>query len=360
MSDNVFVYDFKSTDHPNTAADIFIAICYGLCFLTGISGNIVSLRYFLSEPRTLSILLYRVIAMNDILISIFALPVMFAIATRSPMMFSSEFICTVWGILSKGFVYISVFLVCVMSISRTYSLVFPFRRINNKKVMIGVVCYLTFVILYRCSLLPSFTFVFTREDCYCWGSKRYNEIWGIDYAILQLLTEVIEITMLIVPVLPISISCLISSFLLNRDIKLGNAENQSSKAKQKATKTIIIFTLLYIVCNVPVLVMYIYYLLCFNTYPEPYFTSSFMYLYSWNVFVVLSVCINSACNPIIYMTRNKMFKSHVRKKINVMMSKIKQGGEKRMYFNDSMSDSNHDVRNNDIRPYLLIKVITRT
>ena len=308
-----------TVDPPNHYADIFIAICYGVCFLVGISGNIVSLRYFLSEPRTLSNLLYRVISMNDIWISNMAFPVMLSIANRKPMMFSSAIFCSIWGALWKVFLQISVCLVCIMSISRTYTMMFPFRRINKKWIQIGFVCYMVFLIIFHCLILMVIAkYIFTTSDCYCWSDMRDHVFGWIHIEDLESFVNSLNTCLLAVPVLPVSMSCGISVFLLNRDIKLGNSQSQSVKAKHKATKTIIIITSLYIVCNVPVAVLWVKWMLSLHTYPEPYFTSTFMYFYSWNVLGVLSACVNSVANPIVYITRNNMFKKHVIRKISTI------------------------------------------
>ena len=311
-------------DSPSRVADIFIAICYGVCFVVGISGNGVSLRYFLSGPRKLSILLYRSISINDILISIIIFPDMSSIATREPVMFTSRIFCTIWGVCWDVCVYLSTFLVCVMSISRTYTMVFPFRKLDKKKIMIGIVCYIIFLILYRCLLLLITKYVYDSESCFCSSDSRDYEAGVINAEALE---AHIGNVLLASPVLPIFISCVISICILNRDIKSGNAKSQIAKSKHKATVTIIIFTLLYTVCNVPVVVLNIYWIMSYKKYPEPYFTSNFMYFYSWHILYILSVCVNSACNPVIYITRNGVFKSHLKRRMWSVFWKINRKKE---------------------------------
>ncbi len=150
----------------NRYADVFIALCYGLCFIFGTSGNLFSVHHFLNEPRNLPTLLYRLISMNDTLICmIFTIPVMFSIATRQPMMFASHLICTIWRVLFDSFALYAVFLVSVMSISRSYSMMFPFRRINMKKVLIGAVSYLIW------TLLLQLIYRVSHKSCYNFDSE---------------------------------------------------------------------------------------------------------------------------------------------------------------------------------------------
>lgn len=308
----------NATGHTNQYGDICIAACYGSCFLFGISGNIVSLRYFLSKPRRLSILLYRMIALNDIMINTLGFPVMLSIATRQPMMFGSYFICTIWATFWDIFSFFSVFLVCMMSTTRAYHMALPFRRINTRRIMIFVSSYLTCLVLYKLLFILVSEFEFTGAVSYCFSNAktvRY-EMLHINYEDIE---SVLDLIATIFPVLPIIVSCVISIVFLNWKRNSGNDQIQDKSEKQKASKTIIIFTLLYIGCNVPVVMLNVAWFLSHKTYPEPYFTSKFMYLYAWNVFMMLSVCVNSACNPIIYITRNEIFKSYIQKEAMIVM-----------------------------------------
>ena len=211
-------------DSPNPTADIFIAICFGACTLFGLPANIASLSYFISQPRKLFNLLYRMISMNDIFVTTFAFPVMLSMATRQEMMFGSHVVCTVWGMFWKVFSYLSVCLVGVMSISRTYILIYPLGRINKRNLLTCVVCYIVFLILYRSIpfLVGVAKFIFTTEDCHCWDSSLDIEIGGIN---IEIIDSSITFLLLSVPLFPITISCAISIYCLNRELNqpLGNA-----------------------------------------------------------------------------------------------------------------------------------------
>ena len=58
------------------------------------------------------------------------------------MLFSSPVVCTMHGILWNIAPRMSVFLIAVLSISRTISLLFPFRRIKRQHVLTPVVLYM--------------------------------------------------------------------------------------------------------------------------------------------------------------------------------------------------------------------------
>jgi len=96
-------------------------------------------------------------------------------------------------------------------------------------------------------------------------------------------------------------------------------------------------TLLYVVCNLPIFFNYIYYYIWSfsasaeaaksgQSYTTLYYGDVYWW-YSWSVTYVLCVALNSALNPIVYMTRMRPFrdfvlrgKGHVSTRMNSMFT----------------------------------------
>ena len=120
-------------------------------------------------------------------------------------------------------------------------------------------------------------------------------------------------------IVPIAISCAISVNIVVKSGKPGLHETVTPhmqirrNQRRKITLTIIIFTIFYILFNIPLCVNYVLYVVTINmfTYPGPIYCDTFMYHYSWNITAILSVALNSTVNPIIYLTRFSRFKRWV-------------------------------------------------
>ena len=147
----------------------------------------------------------------------------------------------------------------------------------------------------------------------CWLLPTDSDIGATwDYV-----DNIVDCCALAVPIIPITISCLISSYKMSFDSgePVGD-QGRGADIKRRATVTIIIFTAVYVFFNLPLFIYYIFWFITDvkNSYPGPYFSSAVMYNYAWNYTEVLAVCLNSVCNPIIFFIRIKKFRDFVLKK----------------------------------------------
>ena len=109
-----------------------------LCFTLGTSGNLLSLSYFLTKTRDIPTTLYTIISVVDVLVSLLVLPLglPYVLDNRYGWLLeTSRVVCTTWGMLWYTCTILSVFLVAVMSISRTAHLVWPFKTQNKGLVL---------------------------------------------------------------------------------------------------------------------------------------------------------------------------------------------------------------------------------
>ena len=86
----------------------------------------------------------------------------------------------------------------------------------------------------------------------------------------------------------------------------SNIALRMSKRNRQATITLTIFTGLFLICNAPCFVNNVIYTIVFlmdSEYPRPFYMSTFMFFYSWVIAEVLSVAINAALNPVLYLCR---------------------------------------------------------
>ena len=117
-----------------------------VCFTVGSVANFFSLLYFVFRNRNkcqISNSLFILINATDLLICGLVLPVaMCALSGGQPLIFSVSFFCNAWVFLWYTLCRFSFFLIAVLSIARTHSLVRPFHPFNKYHVLIPVFLYL--------------------------------------------------------------------------------------------------------------------------------------------------------------------------------------------------------------------------
>ena len=128
----------------NQAADVTYGSICCLCFLVGTLGNIVCFLYFKSKKRDISSITYMMITANDIVVSMTILPVGISYwSERQPgILFGSEYLCKAWPFLWGTAVEFSIFLVICLSVTRTISLLKPFKQKKVSYLIVAVIRYL--------------------------------------------------------------------------------------------------------------------------------------------------------------------------------------------------------------------------
>ena len=137
----------ESTDwgsYFNQAADVTCGSFCCLCFLVGTVGNIASFLYFKSKKRDMSSILYSTITLNDLVVSVTVLPVGISfLSERSEgFVFGPSLICRAWTYIWEISISLSIFLVMCLCITRTISLLRPFKRQKIKYMIPALVTYL--------------------------------------------------------------------------------------------------------------------------------------------------------------------------------------------------------------------------
>lgn len=322
--DNITREEFYQLSPQHKTADITIGVLYILCFICGVPSNILSF-YFFTRRRfknmDIPTFLYTLTALNDALTSVLVL-VNGVTMLRGRDVWLPSF-CATQHILFQMTQRMSVFLVAILSSTRTYSLVSPLRRVRIRSIQIasGVFWALMSCFFVLPPLLQIVQITYHFEGGYCWAepipNKNFSKTW-------DKFDNAMDTVGLAFPVVPITVSCIISThkILISKRVKTrlmarklsSNTQKKcslSSKSSyRRATCTIILVTILYIVSNLPLFVNYVLYLitiLSFN-WPGPIYDSTIMYFYSWNLTAILSTGLNASVNPVIYLTRFKRYR----------------------------------------------------
>ena len=295
--------------------------CVGIiCFVFGITLNGLVFKYFYNRRKTLSNTLYCVIVITDIAVSVLILPYILPhfSENRAPLLFSSQGFCKFWTVLWGAFSKTTVVLVALLGILRTILLLYPLNnRIRSlKRRFVLSILLLYFLVLLFCETVPTwqdYHWYFDQLRMRCeW--RDLNSIALCDGKCDRVRTfgYVWNTLTLAVPVLPMLVSAVLSVFGLRRG---GRDED---KAKTYASVTIVLFTLLYVILNIPTLIFWIMML----RHWDSGYTSSLMkfdqpyYFYS-NFVDVLTVALNSLLNPVLYLWRMRELRKYLSPTIRI-------------------------------------------
>ena len=214
--------------------------------------------------------------------------------------------CNVWGVLWYCAALMTIFLVAVLSITRTICITFPFANsyITKGKLVAVVGSYLIFIVIqstipywvgekYHYYYMPVIC-QWTTRDTLGDHPPELAEIYAHIHAFEQYFV-----------ILPVLISCAVSLWVLS------HRSGRSSSYNRTGTVTIICFTGLYVTCNIPPCAIYVTKLL--NIYLELNldFSWDMPSFYFLIFFSSLSIAINSALNPLVYFWRIATFRQHV-------------------------------------------------
>ena len=317
---NVMYIDGKDiTIHtPNHNVDKVLGCLYTVTFLIGLPGNTTALIWSLNSTadrsnRKYFRMLYQVVIIVDIVITSSVIPVIVSLFdNRKAHLFSVKFICAGWALLWELLPCFSVFMVAVLSVSRLYHITYPLSILRRTSVLAVISVYFSILVLNL--ILPLARSL--SGPAYFWSDvactvEPYTQDNTSTY---QKVNAIIFTAQLSLPILPILASSLILITRFRRQILTANRLSASIANHHSATTTLILFTMVYIICNFPLFVNFIYYTLWAidnwqrSTPFHVYYNTLFLELYSWNLTFIFFVALNSALNSLIYFYRIKRYR----------------------------------------------------
>lgn len=221
------------------------------------------------------------------------------------MMFHNRWFCVSWAFAWQTCIRLSIFLMAILSISRTISLVYPFYKIKMKTILLPIIVYLILVASQQMiPMVAGKSFWYARRLSMCtWLLTDVVDGKSTMFKILHFIFITVEY---VIPAFPIIISCIITICLLNRRHKYSTAAG--ALLKIEATKTIIYLTLAYIAFNTPLIIICIlesiwvlsdYRITTFDLIPPTIL--DFIYTLIGNH----AVALNSTTNVLIYFCRKE-------------------------------------------------------
>lgn len=282
--------------------------------LVGITLNFLTLCYFISQRHfTVSSLLYISFNICDLAICAMIMPVGITnlqYETDGEIgWFRDNFFCMLWGVLWSISIRMSVYIIGVLSISRTWSHVRPLRPVKKK--IISHILFWYLLLLTLQSFIPFFYgkgYYFNRGGLMCvWELSAIFPAQSLEFKTLFFITIALQ---LILPAIPIIASCFVTVLNLQKQTIEHSANHiANSTSKRRATKTVMILTAAYAIFNIPLCVIlsqhaiYLFCNACFEPFEGLYFIEHF---FSTHVFAI-----NAIANASIYFSRIKDMKLFV-------------------------------------------------
>ena len=300
----------NSTSHqlllPIPEVDKFLGCLSFFCMVIGTPLNLLSFLLFRNQKRTPNYLVHMVIALCDSWISFNGYPYALSMlsGSRQKVLFGNKVFRTLWAMTWDPFVFFSIFLVLVLGMLRTIKLAFRLVVLREKYVVMVLVTYATFLIT-RVTVAVIFLgeFVIPPLNTYPFFSPKDG------YPNIELY---LSITCLIFPPVPIVLSALVSAFVLR---SRRNQQSRNKKLRHQATVTVLIFTCLYLTCNIPVLLSAIRFVIQLATsFKVDIFNGPTVFLeyYIWPLTYVVLVQTNALLNPMVYFVRMSWFRAGVK------------------------------------------------
>ena len=306
--------------------DVVFGLLEILSALFGMILNMLVLPYFLLHKKAhLSRVLYILIAITDIVICFCSVPA--SISTlyhRAPMWLGNRMVCSFAGFLFNIASRMSVFLIAVLSLSRTISIFLPFRDIPSR--VPSAIIFSYFVLNISLAALP---LLFSSQG-YVYKNSIAMCSWNIDHLSFvdntkSRLYQTLSITFIIVPWLVPGVvavaSCLISIYPI---VKSQNrSQTYTTLAKRMSAgemsminvrRTMILLTIVYIVFNIPCWLFYIV-VLSSSHNPASWIRATAYRGYFFIFAVKLSVVLTSCINAIIYLCRMPVLRQTIFSKI---------------------------------------------
>ena len=276
--------------------DILIAVMLSICTLVGLPGNVLSLTYFFSASRRdFSSFIYTIVCGIDIWTCVVHLPVMVALYnTREPEWFGVDAVCVGWIVVFYYLQKMSMFLVMLMSVSRTITLIYLRYKIKKKFLVIACLAYSAFYMIWEFIVYivggSHVNYNYSQADGYCWRYIPREE----EYT-LHKFDKIVRSICIGIPSILTIISFTVVTYKLLQKSKVSS-KNQS---KHKAAVTMAMFTGLFLTCNLLCLVQNVMSLASFSLYNS----HQFWKYYSWLLSDIVTTVLNAALNPVLYIIR---------------------------------------------------------
>ena len=293
---------------PSVLADTFIGVLLVIAVLIGILGNMSAGIYFWKKLRhTLPDLLYTIIVITDFCTSTVTIATIPSLLNkRLPVLFKSFHLCAAWGVLFNHLQRFSMFMVMVISATRTIAIFRPFYEIKRMGVIVVCVVFELFWILLDAIILGtgSLKMVYYAPAAVCGMIPvKGAPIWIWNFLVY------ITMLWLVLGSLVVFVSFILSLRTISARKRFA-AQNVNERKFWEVSITITLFTAVFLLYNLPLLVLQTWANVIYLTGTTDYDAQN--EAYSWYGLLISHLFLtsfNAASNPTFYFFRMRKYRN---------------------------------------------------
>ena len=309
--------DSDSFSNTDPRVDKAIGSVIALIFIAGILGNSSAFCYFLQKRKSWvpnMNKLYIVITSFDILTTLLTIPVMTSLFNhRKPMLFESSAFCGAWTTTHVFLIRMSIFLVAVLSITRTIEIwpfiKLPFEQVKLSSIFVMITGYGTLVLtldgaFFASGWIKGSYYPTLWSHCAFATTEHVQSLRAKTFLFVLFQVEVI------LPSILIFISLVMSSVSLI--VGRRNITTENEREARHASITITLVIVVFLLCNMPTFV----YQLLLNFQPsllEAKKHNEMFKKYGNLILLYVPYILNAALNPLVYWLRMSPFREQCRK-----------------------------------------------
>ena len=296
--------------------DCLTATGFLVCFVIGLPGNCLALKYFIqTKKRNLSTILYIVACSIDICSSVIHLPVAFNwLNGRSLGILGNTIFCSMWYFILLLLQQMSMFVVMLISLSRSIVIVNPFYKVSRKVVLLAILVFCLYHcawnVLWFLSGADQMHYSHTAGYCVAYSESIIDTLYQANYSVC-----------VAVPPIIVFLSILVSVTKLCKE----HVTNASERRNRRVSATMAYFAAIFLFCNFPTFVnsvLFTFTMARYKTYPGPIYTNDFMFFYSWLLTEIFCTVLNASLNPLLYFWRMRSMRLWVLGLIRKLWSSI--------------------------------------
>lgn len=309
---------------PDFTLDTTLGVILTTCLIVGLAGNVSAFLFFWQNRHTsLPDKVYCVVSCVDVITNLTAIStISFLFSARDASLCTDTIVNGIFLVSTRFSTKLSMFLVAVLSTSRSIAIIAPLRSRDIRSAMVMKIIAGFAILVTLMDLIPiSVGWVVPSHDV---SGCNFLKLTPATSRHISIMIQTFDQTVIFTTSLTVFISFIAGVLGLWR--KSSIPQISSSRVSLQVTITVTLFTALFLVCNLPYSCFYMLMILRSHVpavtktvggYHEGWFY--------WNgpiMFIVVPVSFNAALNPCFYMLRMPRFRAQVYRWIRHVLGKI--------------------------------------
>ena len=314
----------------DTSLDLTLAVLLTTCLVVGLTGNILAFFFFLkNKHQSLPDKVYFVVACVDIITDLTAISTISFLFNARDTTFCTDVVLNGFFLVPTRFsTKMSMFLVAILSITRSIAIVSPLRSRDIRSNMVMKIIAGFAILVLLMDLIPmSVGWVAPGRDVSGCNFLKFNRKTSRHIGMMiQVFDQIVifstSLTVFISFTTGVfslwkksSVSLQISNSRVSGQVCSRDSQKYNSRVSRQVTVTITLFTALFLICNLPYCSFYMLMILKSHILRIAEIVAGYdAGWFRWSgpiIFIVIPVSLNAALNPCLYMFRMPRFRAQV-------------------------------------------------